>query len=372
MTELCSINPFAEAMYYYFGKANGESFRKRLAETLKQYPEHKTQLEKMLNPIVELEKMLNSQLDADDELVFKYFGKFAGRIGNQQAFGCLAFVMIFDIVMRHYDLTTEELCKYLQECTAEERLYSFSVSLVRSTEFVATSESRTETFVRHVEDAQIALKDKLLIMEAAFTYEKHIAELLSVLMPAVKLIEAAQKEYGAAIEIFSKQYSGDSIETFLSSLLYTLKLPSIESARIIPMLFCFDDKIGIVESFVHDALPEGSNGDYSSCEITYFLGIAVPRISKTPQTETAALCEKLKTLSDNTRLDILFYLCSHRAYGQELCNQFNIQRSTVSYHISKLLDAGFVNAEISGVKTYYTADKVGIQKMIDVFAEKIK
>ncbi len=60
-----------------------------------------------------------------------------------------------------------------------------------------------------------------------------------------------------------------------------------------------------------------------------------------------------------------------RTLRQELCDKFGLQHPALSYHVSKLLSAGFVTTELAGEKTYYSADRSVIDGFISNFTQQM-
>lgn len=375
MIKIFSVNTFAEAMLYYWGKANNRSAEKRLAELIKQSPEHKEVFEKTVRPVIDIEKKLNSALGADKELVNKYFKIFDGFQPATPFRLYLASIISFCVLINSLDASADEICDSLRNCSMDERLTYFCYALNELGEpFYFHYEDKIRELSHRLENSQFSYEVKWRIQNAAFDYRTHINELLSLIVPAVKIIEAEKDRINEYEAEFLKLYSGSGAWSVLESCFDSAMEPA-DIIKIVPMLFGFDNRAAVFTSrFPVSDTPDtiGNNETTGVYSCRMLLGIVRHLVSKSSKEETSLLCEKLKALADNTRLEILFYLCSHRVYGQELCNKFNLHHSTISHHITKLLTAGFVTAEPVGTQTYYTADKEGIQKLVDAFAEKIK
>ena len=375
MLEIFDVNPFVEAIFYYFGRANDKCIKKRLEKLIYLHPEQEEAFKAAAEPAVMLEKILDSKLNVDDTLIIKYFKVFEDISLSYPSESCLASMMVFCPFLKCFEYSTDDLYKYLRECSIDERMDSFCLSLNPIGEpFYYHYENKIREFSERLENSQFPLEVKWKIQSAAFDYQTHIEELLSLIIPAVKLIKNEAGQFKTFLNGFRSLYSGNNAQHLLESN-FKCKFEPVDVIKVMPMLLGFDNKIA---SFVSRLSP--LNTDKSNCSNTnndahigkIFLGVGCHLISKSPEEDIPLLCEHLKALADNTRLEILFYLCSHRVYGQELCNRFNLHHSTISHHITKLLTAGFVTAEPVGTQTYYTADKEGIQKLIDAFAEKIK
>ena len=66
------------------------------------------------------------------------------------------------------------------------------------------------------------------------------------------------------------------------------------------------------------------------------------------------LTDRLKSLSDQRRIEILKALKSAPMYGQELADLLSLSPATISHHMSTLVGAGFVSVDRKGTKTSYS------------------
>ena len=377
MTEIYSINPFAEAMLYYSGKANNEQIKKRLSDASKNYPAGKDFINRISEPITELSRKLDSELKADNKLIDKYFKKFDCLIPSSPFGFCLASVLTFYPILSHIDSSPEEIYKFLEDCSQDEKMYSLCFGLSNKYDTVCSETNTPDDFMKKLDKILLPADKKLAILDAAFTYHTHIEELLSLIKPAVSIIEASSDIYKDVIDEFIKKYTPDSADSLLqNSFLKTkIDIKELENVKIVPLLFGFDMGFGDIESVDVSANPSASCVNYKNplsekSTGRIFIGVARHLVKKPAESRVSGLCEKMKALSDDTRLEMLFYLCEHRVYGQELCAKFGLTQSAVSYHVTKLFSAGLVNAQIVGSQTYYSANKAEIKKMLDAFAQR--
>ena len=370
MIKLFNINPVAEALIYYSRRLNGEKTEKRAIELIKRRPRHEADIEALIRPVVELERELDCGLSVDNELLAKYFKRLGnGRDMDLFGFNLCSVLMYFPMV-DHLEYSPDELFKYLRECSAPERMYNLCFGLAGSCETLFRAESGMEKYSRGVEKLQIPFESKWRLADAALSYERHIAELSSLLLPAAKIIMAEHEKYDFLVADFHSRYSGDDGEALIEDRFGNI-FGSIDIMKISPTLFGFDGRCAVTESDDGSGPEEGDPPADSPFMGRMYLGICRHILSGEPQSAFAGLSEKMKTLSDETRLEILFYLCSHTAYGQELCDKFGLQRPALSYHVSKLLSAGFVTAELSGGKTYYSANRSAIDSFIRNFNDQM-
>lgn len=368
MIEILGINYFIEAMFYYLGRANNDRVEERLKRAIKKYPENKKLLENTVKPAKDIEKLLDSKLSVDEALVSKYFRKAdnAKRFANS-----LAFAMLYLTLVEHTELSRDEMIEYLINQDADEITKSFCIGLMDNCETVDYQEIGIEEMAQYIEKMDISFEDKWKFLNAGINFKPHIKELISLLIPAVDIIKAAAGKYESAVEEFRTRYASADAKTVLdSNTQMKLKTNELKNVKIIPLIMAFDQLNAVI-------VPEKDDGtDISDSKLRQngsmiMIGIADHLTSGKPKEDTLTLGEKLRILSDNSRLEILFYLCSHKAYGQELSARFNLDHSTISYHLSKLLSAGFVNAELINKQSYYSADKEGVMYVINELIRRL-
>lgn len=370
MIKLFDVNPLAEAMIYYFRLANGETAGAELTDYCKKYPRHCAELEKTMRPIVEMEKKLNDSLKHDSALVNKHFRRLGSFRENAPfGFNLCSVLMCFPVV-DHLEWSPGALFQYLRDCDKRERMYNLCFGLMGECETLFRGSSGESQFAQRIEKLQVSYESKWKIAGAAMMYDSHIKELETLLMPAAEQIWSLRDMYEGVVSGFHSRYIGADAPELIKK--HTgQKTESVDIMKVAPSLFGFAGRCAIMESDDGSGPEEGDPPPDSPFMGRAYLGICRYLLSEYPQEAYYALSEKMKTLSDGTRLEILFYLCSHTAYGQQLCDKFGLQRPALSYHVSKLHTAGFVNAELSGGKTYYSADREGIDRFLKGFVEEM-
>ena len=73
----------------------------------------------------------------------------------------------------------------------------------------------------------------------------------------------------------------------------------------------------------------------------------------------------LRGLSERKRLEVLRQLAKKRLYGLELAEIMNMDRGNLSRLLSVLHEQGFLHQEKENQRTYYRADREGMQKFFD-------
>lgn len=81
----------------------------------------------------------------------------------------------------------------------------------------------------------------------------------------------------------------------------------------------------------------------------------------------------LKTISDNTRFEILDLLSKNKSMiGKELSKELNVSTPTISHHIDELKEIGFINEERVKNSKYYSLNKKQINDFFNMLNEKFK
>lgn len=77
------------------------------------------------------------------------------------------------------------------------------------------------------------------------------------------------------------------------------------------------------------------------------------------------LLQKLKALSDNSKLEILLALKEKPMYNLEIAKQLGLSAATMSHHMNVLLYCGFVTVEKKEGKVYYCVNEASQKKFIE-------
>lgn len=74
---------------------------------------------------------------------------------------------------------------------------------------------------------------------------------------------------------------------------------------------------------------------------------------------------QFKALADQKRLEIIHHLTQgRRICVGDMCENFGMQQSKLSYHLKILLDAKLIKKETEGTWSYYILDKENINSLI--------
>lgn len=369
MIKIFKINAAAEAMLYYWNRANGYSVEKRLDSVIHAYPSVREELSFCASPSIELQKRLDSAIHPDGELLKKYF-RSLGNLDICAPFGfCLASLLLQFYLADRMDDSAPELFEYLKGLDRRKLMYGLCFGLIDKYDTVFWGDDSDSFFAKKVEHLPISVESKWSIMNAAFSIIDHLEELRSLIVPCADLIASMSFEEQPAIKAFYDLYSGCSIELLEKH--FGHKLNTVDVMKVSPLVMAFDRTYAVIESDDGEAPSEFDPSPDEPITGRIFLGIAKHVIHSQPINVYSSLSDKLKILSDSTRLEILCYLSDHRVYGQELCDKFSLQKSALSYHITKLTAAGFITGEISGGKVYYSANKNEIEALLNQVHSKL-
>lgn len=99
--------------------------------------------------------------------------------------------------------------------------------------------------------------------------------------------------------------------------------------------------------------------------VNAMFGTASPKLS------TERAINALKLLSDKSRFEIMRYIHSHNAYGNEIAEHLGLTTATVSHHMSALLEANLISLEQKNGKIYYHINKDTLSQYINLYEEKL-
>ncbi len=86
---------------------------------------------------------------------------------------------------------------------------------------------------------------------------------------------------------------------------------------------------------------------------------------ETINTKDSGQLQKLKALSDETRLDIINLLSTGPLCACDILVSFNITQPTLSYHMKLLTSSGLVSAERKGKWIHYSLEKEEMDGLLE-------
>lgn len=353
------INPLLEALTYLNRRANGSTAAEFAAELAERSPEHRTRIETAAAPVINLQKKLDL-LPADEGLLKLFFGEFKTETAAAYpapGFGCNAAAFFFTECLYWNYSSFDALAARCAARTDEERITAFLTALLDSCEMLPDEcEKGFARFFDALGKKNFSANDKLTVIDMLTHYSKRFESLCTLLRPFIDAIAEASDIYLPTIHEFNSLYPcPDDAAAHFEELLNT-KLPRGGALTIRPYLFGFDKYICAFSD------PEKS-ADFTA---NLYIGALYEDLRRvnTLAVSPRSVAHLAKAISDPSRLELLCAIRTKAAYGQELAERTELFPTTVSHHMAKLLDAGFVESVPEQGKNFYVLNKNGVRRFL--------
>lgn len=103
----------------------------------------------------------------------------------------------------------------------------------------------------------------------------------------------------------------------------------------------------------------------------YMYGIHQPEFYARQNIQKEDITESFKLLSDERRIQIIQLLNRTPSYGYELAQKLGLSNSTISHHITSLVNIGIVNTVRQDKRIYYKVDKERLELLLDAMKKKL-
>lgn len=184
-------------------------------------------------------------------------------------------------------------------------------------------------------------------------YLDQYLSLLSLCEPVIQRhAETLQPDYDAALSRVRQQFSHDPQE-YLQQI--GIEHISLDSLAVCPSVGFFN---GI--SLVWDQLNPGSPVHFIPGVYHYQLSQLIRQYSD----NTEYLSDRLKSIADKRRLDIIRLLRSGPLCGQDLVERIGLSPATISHHMNSLVTAGFIAMDKQGTRASYSINQEFIKSFI--------
>ncbi len=347
-----SVNYLAETLTYFSRRINHQNARVILDSLVGKYENYRNELENLIQPIIELEAYLDSQVQYPDEQLNFFFKKFIRLSDDMATENANPAGLI--LCMPEYN-GFEELSAFkasLKSMTPAQVRYQLCGALQVSGLNPETNEMTTAEFSKHIDALAIPLECKWDIIDTYKHFNAYTDELYDIVQPVMRLIAERTDLYGQLLDEFIELYSSiPNLDKYLNDKF------SMDVSENLPLEF-HPSIIGFNSLYITRA----ASADTSKL----YIGVLVKRLVEiTSHDETISTLSNItKALSDPGRLEILCYLRDHSAYGQELSDRFKLSTTTIWHHMNKLQVSGFVSSIFGGNRTYYTMDKCKVRNYI--------
>lgn len=178
-------------------------------------------------------------------------------------------------------------------------------------------------------------------------------ELLALCTPVIETHEAPlQKEFDAAIAQTQAALAGEPAD-FMQQ--FGMKELVLDAMIVRPSVTFFN---GI--SLIWDSLVPGSPYYFVPGIYHDQLGDLIRQYSD----NTEYLCDRLKAISDQRRLDILKLIKAEPLCGQDLSERIGLSPATISHHMNSLVSAGFINVGKQSPRVSYSINREFIKDFL--------
>ena len=342
-------NLLLEALAYLGRRAAGNTWE-RMEQRLR---DRRTALSPAFRTMLDTLKALTARLDARvpmDEDALGLFRNLEGFPHNTVGTGSPAFLLLYGM-LEQWNGSTDALFRALKDRTPERTAWHMALAM-DMTEECSTQAPDAAAFLSLVLSAPLPDATRIRVLD---TYRRS-GEIIGKIAAPLEAALAALARERDALETLSGMLE-DKVAALGCGeyLARTSRLQSAPGTSYVLRPFIFGMDTSLASDEVRGVVPIycGVGRD----ELLEMLAV------QTPVQED--VYKAFKLLGDRTRFDILCYLHSRSAYGQELCNHFGLSRNTIHHHMNKLVACGLVRCATDGNRIYYSADQDAITRLLD-------
>lgn len=340
--------PVDDAVVYFINRVNKTENEAYLNRHISKYPDLKKQLESLLSPSIELEKLLNIRIRSLDRECDFFFGLDRSVSGSSQPLWSAANLLLgytagLDETAHGLDELLESRLSLSQE--SRDKLFLSYLSDLDDTEADKGFEltENTEDIPSLIASSRLNSLTRIKLNELYSNFDEHLKRLLEILRPAVEIIENSGRLYKAEVERQIKRFDeAGGLGAYMSAY-HSFELSS--SGRHMAHI-----------SVLAPHTVNICNGVFDFMDV--YVGYAVVELSRLLFFGNGSehLAAMLKLLSDKTRLEMLKAISARPMYGQELVEMFSVTAPTVSYHMTKLVISGLAESYFDCGKSYFRAN----------------
>ena len=256
---------------------------------------------------------------------------------------------------RFLDISLEEQMALIKNLSYKEKIYNFAQLLssndIAGTELKNTEIASFEELVSLISSLDTSIENKWNIQLAFLNIDSLIEELSSILNTCTLELKKYDKELSKLTKDFIDYWE-----------------PFIEQNDILHFLTSslnYDLGSGYEEIIVSHSILNPSNISFSldndnKNKNVIKIGVLFNdkfTIETRVNSNHLEVYQNLKLLGDKSKFDILVSIKDTSAYGQELSEKFNLSTSTISHHMTALINARFVKVEKKNNRIYYSMNK---------------
>ena len=248
-------------------------------------------------------------------------------------------------------------------------LFAFCKEDMLEQEEIENKDVNFMTFLKQKKD--ISDSDKWKLAMICQDIKGYLRTLFDLLEPAVHMMEKEIQLYTSLIIDFQAY-----LQTLVDKEMEAGKEISIQS-------FCddafmdkesIDKKIIISPSIAElNAITWVKNNKIDQDSCIYFIGILMDDSyhRENHVLSREALLQNLKLLSDHSKFEILKLLRHKSMYGQEICEQLNLSKATISHHMAALSSANFITIREEKNRLYYDINETLINDLLQHLSKEL-
>ena len=354
MKYINNCNMLLEAISYLGRRAGGNTIDNLEAKIEKRNIIITAKLKNKLAALKKLEMILDGKINIDSDKLHQLFGNINGFSFNTIGSNSIAFLIFYHFLIM-YDKNLVSILKRINKLPNENIAYNIAETLEISDRYNLFEGIDTYNFMDCILSLSIPDSSKILILNTYRLYYDLSAECSLYIEPVLKILENETELINDICNDFENELNKIGIVNFI---LETSGINPSDSTKYVlrPFIFGMDTNLTAF-------------ADSDSPEITdVFCGILRKELIdalKEAYNPTEDVYNIFKTLGDRTRFDIMCYLSTNQAYGQELSSKLNLSRNTIHHHMNKLIEAKLVSCTILGNKVYYSTSSETIKNFFN-------
>lgn len=342
------LNLLLEALAYLGRRAAGFDTGWMLDRLHRRGVEDVREIEERSAPIARLTRTLDRTVKVDEERLAYLFGNLPGFAYNTIGSYSRGFLLLYGAVSR-FRGSCAGAADRIRDRTGAQLAGDLAMLLDLSEE----QELSGEELSARVLALNIPAESKVAVLELYHRGADLFDEALAMVERVVKRLERERALIEKCCEGFVREIREQGPEAVLAQTSALNSSPE-RSDVIRPFLFGMDTLLAVT--------PAEAGPVQVYCGVLRSPLQTALASAKGPEVE---VYEAIKLLADQTRFDILRYLRSHDAYGQELAAKFGLSRNTIHHHMTKLLAAHLVKCTVDGNRVYYRVDEKSISRLLD-------
>lgn len=347
-----------EALAYLGRRAAGNTWEQMEQRLLQRRAPFSPAFREMLDLLKKITAQLDAALAVDDEIL-ALFQNLEGFPHNTVGTGSRAFILLYGL-LEQWNGDLADFTAALSARTPGRTAWDMALAMDLCEDYTAADLSAHE-FMDLVLSSSLPDSTRIAVLDTYRRSDALTRRLTPLLTGAMEILAQEQEILDRLCQIQARKIDAAGCEAYLTGTSRLRPAPGI-SYQMRPFLFGMDTSLtsdeirGVVQVYCGIARDE----------LLEMLAVRAPVEDD--------VFRAFKLLGDRTRFDILCYLRSRTAYGQELCNHFGLSRNTIHHHMNKLVDYGLVRCATDGNRIYYSADQNAIALLLErqreLFAEE--